>query len=1014
MISKDFFIFIIKRKFAIMLIFLLLAIIGYYTSNSITKDIFPNVYFPRVEVAIENGYTPTKQMLLEITKPAEESLKTVQGVEKIVSKTSIGSTEINLYFNWSTNPFTAYQLVLARVSELKNVLPPTAKVVVRQATPSMYPIGIYAIGSDTKSQTQLTDILYYKIKPLIISLPGVYDLEIKAPQWQEFHVVIDTDKLNSYNISLDYLKSVIYDQTKIDFLGITEMLNKQYVITLYQKPDDVYKLLDVKIPLSGGRYINLSEVAVIINSKYPSRAISGFSHAKNAVVFNILRQPDADTTTVIQNVDSQIESINKSLEKEGIRIYKSYDSSVFIKESIKSVRDAIVLGSIIAVLILFIFLRKLKLSFATLLTLPVVFFITIIGIKILGLDFNLFSLGGMAAAIGGLVDHLIIVIENIDRHLKMGKDKLNAIIDGSKEILPIMTAATLISTLVFLPLLFVPGVVGVFLKQLGLVLVLTYIVSQIAAIFLVPIVAYMLLPSRFKSQEDFISRLEKRYETFLERLFKYDFASLPLVLIIALSGFLLFRTIPTTFLPKWDEGSFVVDFTLPAGTPLEESYKTAMEMGKILNSIPEVKNWTLRIGTSLGHVVKQPNIGDFLVVLKENRTRSIFDIEDEVRKKIEAKFDNLEEFDLPQVVEDRLADILGEEAPISVILYGYDPDKLVKYGFKLRDLLREKPILTEVNLKTTFTSGEIRIRLKPETQSIYGLNLNDLYQQLYNAYWGNVVGNIVYGEKIINLRLISIDRQQFLNPENVKIYSPTVGRFIPLSQVAEVSYMTNVPEITHYNLSPVAVITVRFKGNDMSKAVKVVSQTIQEANLPSDITPVISGFYKQQQKSFKSLMLVILAALTLIGIFIMILFVDIKIAISVLLAVILTLTGVLTALFITGKPLDITGLIGMLIVLSIVINNNVLIFDFYKNVAEEKLEKRILYATASRFRPITMTMLSNAFAMLPIALTIGSGTQILQDLAISMIGGLIFAIFLNLLIIPMLFHFLSRIRISKT
>ncbi|HBT98332.1 MAG TPA: AcrB/AcrD/AcrF family protein, partial [Sulfurihydrogenibium sp.] len=237
---------------------------------------------------------------------------------------------------------------------------------------------------------------------------------------------------------------------------------------------------------------------------------------------------------------------------------------------------------------------------------------------------------------------------------------------------------------------------------------------------------------------------------------------------------------------------------------------------------------------------------------------------------------------------------------------------------------------------------------------------------------------------------------------------------IPLSQVAEVSYMTNVPEITHYNLSPVAVITVRFKGNDMSKAVKVVSQTIQEANLPSDITPVISGFYKQQQKSFKSLMLVILAALTLMGIFTMILFVDTKITVSVLLAVILTLTGVLTALFITGKPLDITGLIGMLIVLSIVINNNVLIFDFYKNSTEEKLEKRILYATASRFRPITMTMLSNAFAMLPIALTIGSGTQILQDLAISTIGGLIFAIFLNLLIIPMLFHFLSRIRISKT
>ncbi|MGC8869346.1 MAG: efflux RND transporter permease subunit, partial [Sulfurihydrogenibium sp.] len=265
--SKDFFVFLIRRKVAVILIFLMFGIIGYYTSNSVTKDIFPNVYFPRVEVAIENGYTPTKQMLLEITKPAEESLKTVQGVEKIVSKTSIGSVEINLYFNWSTNPFTAYQLVLARVSELKNVIPSTAKVVVRQATPSMYPIGIYAIGSDTKSQTELTDILYYKIKPLIISIPGVYDLEIKAPQWQEFHIVVDTDKLNNYNISLDYLKSVIYNQTKIDFLGVSDLLNKQYIVTLYQKPEDVYKLLDVKIPLSNGRYINLSDVAVIVNSK---------------------------------------------------------------------------------------------------------------------------------------------------------------------------------------------------------------------------------------------------------------------------------------------------------------------------------------------------------------------------------------------------------------------------------------------------------------------------------------------------------------------------------------------------------------------------------------------------------------------------------------------------------------------------------------------------------------------------------------------------------------------------
>ncbi|ADY73790.1 acriflavin resistance protein [Desulfurobacterium thermolithotrophum DSM 11699] len=1008
--GEKIFLFILQRKFAISLTLLILSLVGYLVSKDIPRGVFPNVFFPRIEVTIENGFVPVEQMLSEVTKPAEESLKTVQDAEKIVSKTSVGSTEINIYFDWKINPYLAYQLVQARVAELKNRLPSTANVVVRQATPSIYPIAIYAICSNSLPRDKLTEILYYQLKPLFLSIKGVYDIEIKAPEWEEYHVIVDLKKLANYNIDIGKVVSILREQTKIKFLGKLDSPHKQYIISLYQKSKDIYKLLKIKIPVSNSKFISLSDIAIIVKSHTPVKSISAFSGYKNAVVFNLLRQPNANSVEVVKNVDELLGKINASLKKQGIIIKKSYDSTLFIEEAIKSVRDAILLGSVIAVFIIYLFLRKVKLSLATLLTIPVIFFITIIGIKITKLDFNLFSLGGLAAAIGGLIDHIIIVTENIERHLRKGKDKLTAVIEGSKEIIPIMTVATLISIIVFIPLLLVSGIVGVFFKQLALVLVATYIISQILAIFFVPIVAYILLPQKEEKKVDLIERLKEKYANFLRRALKYDYLSVPLIIIGILTTFVLYKALPSTFLPKWDEGNLVVDFSFSPGTSLEEAYKEAMEIGKIINSIPEVENWTLRIGTSLGHIVTQPSKGDFLVVLKSNRKRSIFQIKEELRAKVLSRFPNLQEFDLPQVLEDRLGDIMGAEAPISIILYGSDPEKLIKTGQYLRDILRKQPLLEEVNLKTNYVSPSIQISVKPDAEALYGITVNDIYNQLYSIYWGKVIGNIMQGEKIINIRLLSSQKKSFFEIQKLKVYSPKLGKLIPISYVVDISFKDKVPEITHYNLSPVSVITLRFKGNNMSKAVEIIQKVIKEAKISSSISPVISGFYKEQQKSFKEMLFVIILSIVIILTALMFQFGDFKISISTLLALILTLIGVFMALLLTAKPLDITAFMGMLIVLSIAINNNILIFDFYKMSEKNHLSEteKIVAATSTRFRPIMMTMLSNSFAMLPIALTIGSGTQILQDMAIAIIGGLLFAIFVNLWIIPMFFHFIKK------
>ncbi|WP_028949955.1 efflux RND transporter permease subunit [Sulfurihydrogenibium subterraneum] len=1008
MINEKFFHYLIKRKIFIILLLFLTSAVGYYLSLNIPKDVFPNVFFPRVEVSIENGYTPTKQMLIEITKPVEESLKSVQYVEKVVSKTSVGSTEINLYFSWNVDPYVALQLVQAKMADIRSNLPPNAKVFVRQATPSAYPIAIYAITSDVLPREKLTEILYYNLKPVMLSINGVYDIDLRAPLWREYHIVIDYNKLVENQIDPNILLQVLREQSQINFIGKFDTADKQFILSLNQKPEDIYKLLDVRIPTKSGNYLNLSDIAMIVESTNPSRATSAFSGSKNAVVFNLLKQPNANSISIVNEFDALIESLNKKLAKDGVKIVKSYDSTIFVDQSIKSVRDAIVLGSLISVIIFFIFLRKVKISIVTLFIIPVVFFTTIIGIKLIGIDFNLFSLGGMAAAIGGLVDHIIIVIENLERHQKMGKPKYKAVIDGSIEILPIMTIATLVSVLIFIPLILVSGIVGVFFKQLAIVMVITYLISQILAIFFVPIMAYLLLPEESKQENDFIEKIKLKYLNFFKKAIKFDYLSIPVIIILFLLTYFLYTKIPSTFLPKWDEGNLVVDFTFTPGTSLEDSYKEALEIGKIISSIPEVENWTLRIGTSLGHLSESSNVGDFLVILKKDRDRSIFQIQDEIREKVETRFKNLQEFDLPQVIEDRLADIMGEEAPISVILYGKDPDKLITYGEKLRDKLREKSILEEVNLKTNYTAPEITIKVKPSSYEIYGLTVDDIYNQLNTIYWGQVFGSIISGEQIINLRLIYLKNTSLYDLEKTLIYSPKSDSFVPLNQIAYLQLKNNVPEITHYNLSPVAVITSRFKGDNMSEAIKVINATISEMNLPSDITPVLSGFYKQQKKSFKEMSIAITLAILIIFISLSLVFADVIISLSILFAVILPLFGIFALLLILGKPLDITALMGILIVLSITINNNILIFDFYKNSTETNEIKRVLEAVSSRFRPITMTMLSNSLAMLPIALSIGSGTQIIQNLAISILGGLSFAIVVNLLIIPLFFLFVKR------
>ena len=1007
--GQKFFLAILGHKVAILLVIFVLSGIGLAVSSSIPRGVLPNVFFPRIEVSIENGYMPIQQMLFSITKPSEEALKTVQNVQKIVSNTSVGSTDISLYFNWDIDPYLAYQLVQARIADIKNRIPNDAQITIRQATPSMYPVAIYSIGSDTLSRAQLSEKLYYELKPIFLSIDGVYDIEMKAPEWSEYQLLFDAQKMRNYNLDIQTIIDRLKAQNLIDFMGLIEDYHKQYILSLYQKNQQSEKLLDMSISLSDGRSVKLSEIALLIKKEAPTKALSASKDFKNSVVFDLLRQPNANEVDVAKKFNEKLEQLAPELQKEHIQIKASYDGTDFVSKAIQSVSDAIILGGVIAVLIVFFFLRKLKLSLISLFIIPITFLITILGMKLVHIDLNIFSLAGMAAALGGLIDQMIIVIENIERRFKEGVSKKEAVIEGSKEILPVMSVATFLAILIFAPLLLVSGVVGLFFKQLAFVLVVTYFVSQIIAIFLTPIIAYIALPEHESEKPDFLEPLIAKYKKFLSKSMRVSWISIPIILGSLGVSWYLFTTIPSTFLPKWDEGNIVVDLTLPPGTSLEQSHDEFMAVSKIINETPEVQSWTMRIGTGLGVVSTQVNVGDFLVVLKPNHAKSSFQIIEELRKQIESKVPNLEELGLSQVLEDRLGDIMGADAPISVMLYGTHPDTLIQTGYKLKESLKTIKDIDEVSVLTSYASPSINVRLKSDAPSIYGIDENSLLTQIRAMYYGEIVASIAEGEKLINIRVL-MDRPRedpiaYLQKEML-IYSSTLHKSIPLSEIAEISYQDKVSEITHYNLSPVCVLGVRFNGNDMSSAVNEIQKKIDGFNLPSGITSDIGGLYKEQQKSFTQMSYVIVFAIVIIFIGLMFHFNDLRIALNILVALIVTLTGVLIALKFTAKPLDITAFMGMLIVLSIVINNNVLIYDFYQKNKENfnTIQDAILHAISMRIRPVLMTMLSNAFALLPVALAIGTGTQIIQDLAIAIMGGLFFAIVVNLYVMPLFFY----------
>src|SRR5438309_9053646 len=674
----------------ILFLIISVALVGGYLAFIIPISVFPNTDFPRIVVGIDNGVMPIDQMLVTITRPIEEAVNSVPGLKKVQSITSRGSAEVDLFFDWNSDMILTLQRVDAVVARMQAELPPTAKIETHRLTFATFPIIGYSLTSDTVPPNKLWEIATYDLKPRINRLDGVASVIVQGGRVPEFQVTPDPARLLTAGVTVPDILDAIRRTNLIDSPGLIEH-SHQLVLGLIsgqvRTPEQIGQIVVKNSP--AGVPIRLGDIAKIAPSVAPVYTIVT-ANGKPAVLLSVHRQPDSNTLDVANQVHSQIVEIRPSLPP-GVHIEPFYDQSTIVHESIASVRDAVLLGLLLSSIILVLFLRDWGTSLVAGLVIPATLLITFIVLRLTGQSFNLMTLGGLAAAVGLVIDDAIVVLENIVLHRDAGQGGFEAIQSALQEMTIPLIGSTITPIVVFLPLISITGVTGSFFRALAVTMTVSLFTSLLLALSWTPTLSQYLVRRRetpiaesaSSSGDDvaallaveeaqlsgFFGRIVAFYARAMEAVVKRPLLLAGSSVVIVILAFVCYKALGSDLLPEMDEGGFILDYFTPSGSSLAESDRILQHIEEIVRSQPEVENTSRRTGLQLGlAAVTEANRGDFTVKLKSDRKRDIDDITADARARITTQ-EPLLEVEFPQLLQDMIGDLTGEPEPIVIKLF---------------------------------------------------------------------------------------------------------------------------------------------------------------------------------------------------------------------------------------------------------------------------------------------------------------------------------------------------------
>jgi CzcA family heavy metal efflux pump len=1016
-------------RFSSPVIFVILTLIaaGVYLAFAIPVAVFPNTDFPKIVVAIDNGVSPINQMEVTVTRPIEEAMNSVPGLERVISTTSRGSGEVSLFFNWNVDMFQTLEYVNAALARVQPSLPPTAKLTANRMTfAALMPILAYSLTSDTMSQSDLWELANYNLKPRLNRVNGVSTVVLQGGNVPEFQIEPDPAKLLEAGVTVPAILDAVSKSNMIDSPGLIENNHELSLTLVTGQARDPAEIANIVVRTSpAGVPVRIGDIATVHTSVMPVYTIVT-ANGKPAVLLNIFRQADSNTVAVADAANLEMDQIRKILPP-GVKVQAFYDQSTLVRDSISSVRDAILIGLALAAIILVLFLRDWGSSLVAALVIPATIAITLIALRALGQTLNLMTLGGLAAAVGLVIDDAIVVVENIVLHRDSGQSRSEAIRSALREIRVPLVGSTVTPIVVFLPLITITGVTGTFFRALAVTVGTALLTSLVLALTWTPTLSHYLLRRRRSGHSSesadahghgaatgFMGRVTRGYERALRFVLAYPLVLTAACVALVVASFFGYRALGSDLLPEMDEGGFILDYIMPAGAALADTNQVLLGVEKILESTPEVESTSRRTGMQLGlAAVTEANSGDFSVRLKRDRDRPIDEIISDLREKVNKEYPQLD-VEFIQILQDMIGDLTSSPEPIEIKLFAADPKLLEEWAPKVADRIKKIKEVADVKdgIENTVSGSAIVMNVDPVTAARSGFTAQEIELDASAILQGEpATAPVVVNDHAYTIRIRFPDnaRTSLDQIRNTLITSAT-GKTATLGSLANFQNESGQTEIIREDLQRRVAVTGRFEGISLGEGIQLVQQAVTDLHLPNSIRVVYGGTYEEQQKSFRDLLAVLALAVVLVFTVLLFEFRTFAAPAAILASALLSTSGVFFALLLTGKTFNISSFMGLIMVIGIVAKNGILLLDADQRFRAEGASVRdaMILAGERRLRPILMTALATIAGMIPLSLALGAGSQMLQPLAIAVIGGLVASMVLSLIVTPAVHYYLSR------
>jgi len=980
-----------------------LIVAGVVASFSLPVALFPHVSFPRVRIILDAGDRPAERMAVEVTTPVEEAVRAIPGVRSVRSTTSRGTAEISVNFDWGEDMVAAMLQCQSQVNKILPALPTGTSFEVERMDPTVFPVIAYSLTSDSHSLVELRDLALYTLRPALSTVSGVARVTVQGGRVEEYRINVDPDKLQSFKLTLAEVASALSASNVQVAVGHLEQYNKLYLVvsdTRFQKFEEIERTVLRSTP---DGVVLLEDVAQIEHSSEP-QWIRVTADGYDAVLFQVYQQPTGNTVEIASGIKAKLREMKKQI-PDGVKIADWYDQSDLITASESSTRDAVLVGIVLAAIVLLAFLGDWKVTLIATLTVPAVLAATILLLYVLKMSFNIMTLGGMAAAVGLIIDDAIVMVEHIVRRARGSAegDARSRVLRAASEFTNPLAGSSAATIIIFTPLAFLSGVTGAFFKALSLTMAASLIISFFVAWLAVPILCASLLrtDSKIDRPSSFTQRVHEAYRENMQRLLRRPRFVFAFLIPLLLLGFLAFKNVPSGFMPVMDEGGFILDYISPPGTSLAETDRLLRQVESILQETPEVQTYSRRTGLQLGGGVTEANIGDFFVRLKPFPRHSIEEVMDGVREEIEQHVPGLQ-IELLQLMEDLIGDLTSVPQPIEIKLYSDDEATLHALAPKVADTISKVNGVVEVKTGIIPAGDALNIQVDRVKVSLEGMDPDAVTKALGDFLTGNVTTKIQQGPKLIGVRVwIPRDaRETMRNIDNLLLRAPD-GHLFPLKRVATLTPLSGQPEIMRDDLKRMVAVTARISGRDLGSTVRDVKRALARANvIPNNVLYRFGGLYEQQQIAFRGLTLILFAAIVLVFLLLLFLYESFRVAGAMLLIPIFAVAGVYLGLWLTRTEFNITSRMGMTMIVGIVTEIAIFYYSEFRDLPPS--DDRFILAGINRMRAIFMTAFAAILALLPLALGIGHGSAMQQPLAIAIISGLIFSLPLVLIALPAL------------